>query len=118
MAQVTEEAIDDLIENNSIVVIYISDKKDESLAEIEEEIKEMLIEDHLQQYFHYLDISEEAENDLERVLSKYSINVVEHHLPIFVVFSDNKFADVFNDEVINIDKLRMFFIQTGVIESE
>jgi len=118
LAEVTEEAIDNFVENNPTVVIYISDKLDESLAAIEEEIKELLIEQNLQQYFAYLDISEEGDNNLTRVLGKYDIVLEDEiHLPILLVFIDGKFVDMLHEEFMNMDRLELFLMQTGVIES-
>jgi hypothetical protein len=116
---ITEVKVDDIenhIMENSIVVIYVSDKKDDTLEEREEGFKKILTEYNIQQYFVYLDMSQNAEDVSEKFKEYYNDELDYEKLPILVSMIDGKVVGTYNEENYDEAKIIAFLKNNEVIE--
>lgn len=116
---ITEIKVDD-IENyvieNSVVVLYVSDKKDDTLKEREENFKELLTEYNIQQYFIYLDMSYNATDVVAKFEEKYDDKLDYEKLPILIVMLDGKVVGTYNEANYDEAKIISFLEKNEVIE--
>lgn len=116
---VTEIKVDDIenyIIENPLVVIYVSDKKDESLKEREEDFKELLTEYNIQRYFVYLDMSIDTESVSNNFENKYNEELYYENLPILFVMIDGQVVDIYNEKNYDTTKIVAFLKKNEVIE--
>lgn len=116
---VTEIKVDDIenyIIENPLVVIYVSDKKDETLKDREEDFKELLTEYNIQRYFVYLDMSIDTELVSNNFENKYHKELYYENLPILFVMIDGQVVDVYNEKNYDTTKIIAFLKKNEVIE--
>lgn len=116
ITEIKEDDIENYVLENPTVVLYISDKLDSSLEEEEVEIKNVLTEQNIHQYFVYLDISNDKENSLKSFQEDYHITLNYEKLPILVAFSDGQVTEIYNEESFSINDITSFLIRNGVID--
>lgn len=118
---ITEVKLDDLngyTLENSPVVIYISDKTDSSLKELEENYKELLTDYNLQTYFVYLDVSTNSIDVVAVFEEKYGIKLDSDNLPNLVVITEGKVTDLYTSTEFNKAEIVTFLEKNEVIESD
>lgn len=116
---ITEIKVDDLenyIVENSTVVIYVSDKKDDTLKEREEKFKELLTEYNIQQYFVYLDMSYNTDGVIAKFEERYKDKLDYEKLPILIVMLDGKVVGTYNENNYDEKKIISFLKDNEVIE--
>lgn len=118
---ITEIKLDDLngyTLENSNVVIYISDKTNSSLQEVEEDYKKLLTDYNLQNYFVYLDVSTNTVDVVTTFEEKYKIKLDSENLPNLVVITDGEVVDLYTAKTFNKTEIITFLEKNEVIESD
>lgn len=118
---ITEIKVDDIenyIVENSLVVIYVSNKKDDTLKEREEKFKKLLTKYNIHQYFVYLDMSLDTELISKTFEDKYKNKLDYDRLPILFVMIDGKIVDVYYEEIYDTAKVTDFLKENDVIENK
>lgn len=118
---ITEIKINDLdyyTLDNSPVVIYISDKTDVDLGEDEQRYKDLLIEYNIQNYFVYLNVSDESIDVIKSFEELYNVDIAEETLPNLVVIDEGKVIGIYSYDIFNKTGVIDFLTQKGVIESD
>lgn len=118
---ITEIKLDDLngyTLENSPVVIYISDKSDVTLEELEKKYKEILTEYNIQKFFVYLDVSNKSVDIFRNFEEKYKVDLNDEILPNLVVIDEGKVVDYYSSSDFNELNLTEFLRRNEVIESD
>lgn len=115
----TEVKLDDLSGytlENSTVVIFVSDKFDSSLEDIETKYKKILTENNIQHLFVYLDVSDESV--LASFNEMYNLDLTTNTLPILVVIDEGKVINSYINPDFDEQKIGDFLEENEVIEND
>lgn len=115
----TEVKLDDLSGytlENSTVVIFVSDKFDSSLEDIETKYKKILTENNIQHLFVYLDVSDESV--LASFNEMYNLDLTTNTLPILVVIDEGKVINSYINLDFDEQKIGDFLEENEVIEND
>ncbi len=117
LTEIKEDDIEDYLVENATVVLYIGDKTDSTLEEKEEDLKNFLSSKNLQQYFVYLDVSENKETGLKNFQEKHEISLNYDQLPIFIAVIDGEIKEIYADAESTSD-VEKFLIRNEVIDND
>ncbi len=117
LTEIKEDDIENYVIDNPTVVLYISDKTDSSLADLEKEFKKYLAEKNIYSYFTYIDISKDKENVLKKFQENHDITLDYQTLPILITFQDGEFSEVYNRSW-NISQVTEFLRRNEVVDCD
>ena len=84
-----------LIENPNII-LYISNKYDTKNLEIEEKLKQEIINNNLDNYFVYINLNDNNLDFIDNINNKYNGNI-DKKIPLLAVFENRKIKEVYYD---------------------
>ena len=116
---ITEVKLDDLngyTLENSQVVIFVSNKSDYSLKDVEEDYKKIITDYNLQHLFVYLNVS--AAETLDSFNEMYNVSLTNNNLPILVVIDEGKVVDSYVEAEYSKANIISFLEKNEVIESD
>lgn len=90
LSEIKFKDLDIYLLENPNTIIYISNKYDLKNKELENELKEQIVEFNLQDNFVYLNIDEDNFDYLETFNSKYDGNLSTKKIPVVVVMESGK----------------------------
>ena len=118
LMEVKEEDMENIVLEKSPLIVYVSNKRDDSVASIEKKLKNFLVDRNIQQYFVYLDVSPEANGRLETFEEQYHVTLDFDQLPIMVAIVDGKVTEQYTLTEWNKTKVSEFLERNEVIEND
>lgn len=108
VSEIKYDDLENYLQENPDVVIYIYDNTKKVNSVLEKDIKELLTKYHVQQYFVYMEKSELLARD-------YDLN---SNNPIFIAYKDGKVSEILSKKEYKIKDIRNFLIRNEVIEND
>lgn len=105
--EIKYEDLDNYLQENPEVVLYINDSSKKN-SNIEENLKDLIVENNIQQYVVYI----ERDNS---IVEKLNLN---SNSPIFIAYKDGKMVEILSQKKYTNDEIKNFFLRNGVIESD
>lgn len=105
--EIKYEDLDNYLQENPEVVLYINDSSKKN-SNIEENLKDLIVENNIQQYVVYI----EKDNS---IVEKLNLN---SNSPIFIAYKDGKMVEILSQKKYTNDEIKNFFLRNGVIESD
>lgn len=94
----------DYMQENSSIIIYLSDKYNVLLNDEEELLKEKIIEYNLYNNFVYIDKNKVGDDFYKEFNEKYNVHISEENMPILIVLNDSNLENIYynlNSDIIN-----------------
>ncbi len=118
LAEIKKEDLDNYLQENPLTILYISDKKDETLQSTEEILKKTFEEVGIQQYIVYLNVSSNDAEELKKLESDLKLKKPITHFPTLVVYKEGSMIDSYQSADITRQNVMDFFIRNGVLEDD
>ncbi len=118
ITEIKEDDIENYVLENPNVVLYISDKTDETLESSEKKMKNFLTEKNVYSYFVYINVSKELDNKLENFQENYNVNLDFQDIPILIAFQDGELKEVYSQKEWDASSLNDFLTRNEVIDCD
>ncbi len=118
ITEIKEDDIENYVLENPNVVLYISDKTDESLEDLEKKMKEFLTEKNVYSYFVYINVPKELDKKLENFQEEYKLSLDFKNLPILIAFQDGELKEVYKQKEWDETSLNDFLTRNEVIDCD
>lgn len=118
ITEIKEDDIENYVLENPNVVLYISDKTDENLKEVENKMKSFLTEKNIYSYFVYVNVLKTEEEKLNIFQENYNLELDFDKIPILVAFQDGELKEMYNIQEWNSNELTDFLTRNEVIDSD
>ncbi len=94
---INTKELDQYIKENPSVVIYIGDKYDLSNYEMEEKLKNKIIDLNLYNNFIYLNKDSFNEKYINHFNKLYNTNIDINNIPIIIIYNDGYISNIYNN---------------------
>ena len=104
LSEIKKKDIDTYLIEKSNIILYISDKYDLTHEEIEQKLKNDMINYNISNYFVYLNVNNDLDF-IEKINKKYAGNL-NKKIPVLIVFEEGKIKNAYYDlENINLEEI-------------
>jgi hypothetical protein len=126
LLEVLEEEFDEFVIENGTIAIYMSSSQDDEIVPFEQEFKDYIIDNELQNEIVYFDTSKVAEenffNELRLTYFNQELitnNIMLNIFPNIIVFKDHQVSHILyiEDTIININDVNNFFDIAEVMDN-
>ena len=111
-SKISRKELKQYLDENSSVIIYISDKYDLTKENEEKYLKDKIVEYNLYNNFIYVDKKEFNEALLKYFNDNYYVRIDMNRMPIIIIYNDDKITNIYY----NVDKSSLDNIDFGGVK--
>lgn len=108
VSEIKYDDLENYLQENRDVVIYIYDNTKKVSSALEKDIKEIITEYNVQQYFVFIEKNDE-------LIKEYELN---SNNPIFIAYTDGEVSEILSKKEYKISDIKNFLIRNEVIEND
>lgn len=97
LSEIKKKDLDTYLLEKPNAIIYVADKYNLDNEDLEEQIKNKIVELNAVDYFVYLDLKDDDINFLQKFNQKYNGNLEDGKFPILIVMEEGKIANYYYD---------------------
>ena len=106
--QITYDDLENYLQENPDVVIYIYDDTKKNGKETDRDFKKIIVDNDIQHYVAYI-------NKDDDVIKKYDLS---SNNPIFIAYQGGVITEILNKESYSSDEIQSFLVRNKVIDSD